>query len=530
MDSMEKIIQEGGMTDGGMEKDPISGNDIPPGSTAKEVRDDVDVKLSEGEYVVPADVLQYYGVKFFEDLRQRAKSDLEGMEKDGRIGGEPVAKGGDLTDEEMKMLQEALMADPEAAPRAMQEGGVVDRTEFGPSYGSSEFQQMFTPYGSNQPVYGPNTSGQGNMEQQQYINSETGEVRQFAFINGQPVAAIPEGFVPYSQEALERIQSSLQESPSGGSSSRGSGPMPSRTREQTSYTEKMRDMENLSDDELQKAVEGFESKNYGRIAGGVGSLLLGPVAGAAAGAGGVAYEATKGYNTAVELERRAILAEAQGNTERSNELRGLGETALSESRWGSPIADILGTKKDYDMVRTEANKLVENNQRRQRDGDSALQLPSEIEDIIREQAGQSPDSGSPSGSSSGSSSSSGGSSGRRRESTSSSSSRSSSPKLSYGDSSAQSSRSSGSPKLSYGSSSSGSSSSGSSSSGSIGSGRPDDGSRGSSSSFSQGSSGGSVDSYSTDSSDYQLSKGGIVSKPPKKNKKPAKKKGLAAKR
>ena len=31
---------------------------------ATEVRDDIPAMLSEGEYVVPADVLRYYGVNF----------------------------------------------------------------------------------------------------------------------------------------------------------------------------------------------------------------------------------------------------------------------------------------------------------------------------------------------------------------------------------------------------------------------------------------------------------------------------------
>ena len=85
------FMQEGGMKDDGMDKDPVSGNDIPAGSMAKEVRDDIPAQLSEGEYVVPADVVQYYGVKFFEDLRREAKIGLTQMDKDGRIGGEPVS-------------------------------------------------------------------------------------------------------------------------------------------------------------------------------------------------------------------------------------------------------------------------------------------------------------------------------------------------------------------------------------------------------------------------------------------------------
>ena len=81
--------------DDGMERDPVSGNDIPTGSLAEEVRDDVPAMLSEGEYVVPADVLRFYGIKFFEDLRAKAKEGLARMESMGRIGGEPIEEEGE---------------------------------------------------------------------------------------------------------------------------------------------------------------------------------------------------------------------------------------------------------------------------------------------------------------------------------------------------------------------------------------------------------------------------------------------------
>lgn len=70
--------------------DPVSGNDIPLGATAENVRDDIPAQLSEGEYVVPADVVNYYGVKFFEDLRAEAKEGFQEMAETGRIGGEPI--------------------------------------------------------------------------------------------------------------------------------------------------------------------------------------------------------------------------------------------------------------------------------------------------------------------------------------------------------------------------------------------------------------------------------------------------------
>ena len=86
-----EMFEEGGLKDDGTTKDPVSGNDVPSGSLAEEVRDDIPAQLSEGEYVVPADVVRFYGVKFFEDLRMDAKMGLANMERNGRIGGEPVA-------------------------------------------------------------------------------------------------------------------------------------------------------------------------------------------------------------------------------------------------------------------------------------------------------------------------------------------------------------------------------------------------------------------------------------------------------
>ena len=98
--------------------DPVSGNEVPVGSLPEEVRDDIPAQLSEGEYVVPADVVRYYGVKFFEDLRTEAKLGFDAMDAAGRIGGEPVAMnvddeglGLDLSDLEVVEVQ------------AMSEGG-----------------------------------------------------------------------------------------------------------------------------------------------------------------------------------------------------------------------------------------------------------------------------------------------------------------------------------------------------------------------------------------------------------------------
>jgi len=121
------FMQEGGLRDDGMRVDPVSGNEIPPGSMAKEVRDDIPAQLSEGEYVVPADVVQYFGVKYFEDLRMEAKRGLQGMEVDGRIGGQPVDSSQQtVSDEELEMLIRQEMGQPN-----MNEGGLMGYQEGG---------------------------------------------------------------------------------------------------------------------------------------------------------------------------------------------------------------------------------------------------------------------------------------------------------------------------------------------------------------------------------------------------------------
>jgi len=127
-EQMELFGEQGGLTDDGMNKDPISGNEVPSGSLAEEVRDDIPAQLSEGEYVVPADVVRFFGVKFFEDLRMQAKQGLSQMEKDGRIGGEPIA----VATLEVQADSEQLDPEDEKKLREMigvNKGGVIHAAE-----------------------------------------------------------------------------------------------------------------------------------------------------------------------------------------------------------------------------------------------------------------------------------------------------------------------------------------------------------------------------------------------------------------
>ena len=111
----------GDVPDNTIGQDPVSGNDIPLGSTAENVRDDIPSNLSEGEIVVPADVVNYHGVKLFEDLRAEAKMGFRKMAEDGRIGGEPMDMNDDM-DIELSELDLEIMDDE--APVEMRRGGM----------------------------------------------------------------------------------------------------------------------------------------------------------------------------------------------------------------------------------------------------------------------------------------------------------------------------------------------------------------------------------------------------------------------
>ena len=195
IDRQMSLFEDGGLADDGMTREPVTGNEIPPGSMAKEVRDDVPAQLSEGEYVVPADVVRYYGVKFFEDLRQEAKGGMMDMEQEGRIGGTPVDGEGIPQDDPLTPEEKAALSElfPE---QGYAEGGQV----FSPTFTAGQV----SPYG-NYGAYG----GSG-FEGRQYVNTSTGQIRTFQFLNGKPVGLIPAGFVPATKEAIAAAEAATE--------------------------------------------------------------------------------------------------------------------------------------------------------------------------------------------------------------------------------------------------------------------------------------------------------------------------------
>ena len=120
-----EMFEDGGLKDQGGTIDPVSGNDVPSGSTQEEVRDDIPAQLSEGEFVFPADVVRFIGLEKLMRIRQRAKSGLQMMEDMGQMGNSEEAI---MPDDLPFSLEDLDMDDDEEyndGDMDMAQGGVV---------------------------------------------------------------------------------------------------------------------------------------------------------------------------------------------------------------------------------------------------------------------------------------------------------------------------------------------------------------------------------------------------------------------
>ena len=206
-----EMFEDGGLKDEGGEVDEESGNEVPIGSTKEEVRDDIPARLSEGEFVFPADVVRYLGLDFLMKLRQRAKAGLQKMEEMGQMGNSDEATLPDdipftidyldMEDDQLEMQVGGVVPNPMGNPTAMpnQVTTMNNPNVYNPNIG-----QMYTPGGVT--PYAPATfksllpqssTGQVKTINKRYVNKATGQVRMIPHVEGtnKPLYPIPEGFV-----------------------------------------------------------------------------------------------------------------------------------------------------------------------------------------------------------------------------------------------------------------------------------------------------------------------------------------------
>ena len=236
---IEGAFNEGGLMDEGGSVDPISGNDVPTGSMKEEVRDDIPAQLSEGEFVLPADVVRFHGLEKIMQLRDEAKAGLARMEAMGQMGNAEEATLPDdvpFTIDDLDMEDDGMVEYAEGGVVNAQVGAFIPQqpptgVQFmgGGQRQSQSMSQPYTPPSMMQPqqqplqpyqyqapqqaitptynvgtlpsfgnvVSGDGGGATGAAEVITIVNKTTGEKRQLNFIPG--VTQIPEGFVRESE-------------------------------------------------------------------------------------------------------------------------------------------------------------------------------------------------------------------------------------------------------------------------------------------------------------------------------------------
>jgi hypothetical protein len=162
----------------------------------EEVRDDIPAQLSEGEYVVPADVVRYYGVKYFEDLRAKAKFGYQDMEENGRIGGEPV-DGMEVIEPEDDMMFDIseLEVVDDGQPMEMALGGYTGSGGYALSPGDEGYDEMGAlGLGIEGISTGYESSGSAPMVEVRAYKNESGHTIYITHIDGKPQTDIPPGY------------------------------------------------------------------------------------------------------------------------------------------------------------------------------------------------------------------------------------------------------------------------------------------------------------------------------------------------
>lgn len=168
---VEGAFDEGGLMDEGGSVDPVSGNDVPVGSTKEEVRDDIPAQLSEGEFVLPADVVRYHGLEKIMELRDEAKAGLQKMEAMGQMGNSEEAT---LPDDVPFSMDDLEMEDDGIAD--YQVGGYVPPPNVG--FQQSQFAGYQPQIG--QPVTQPSTVPAYQAPTQQFTPTQTTAAPSFA--------------------------------------------------------------------------------------------------------------------------------------------------------------------------------------------------------------------------------------------------------------------------------------------------------------------------------------------------------------
>ena len=239
------FFEDGGLKDEGGMVDEVSGNEVPSGSTRKEVRDDIPANISEGEFIFPADVVRYLGLEKLMQMRQMAKMGLKEMEAMGQMGNS----------------DEATM--PDDLPFGMADLIIVEGED------DSE-ENNFAIGGIQWPV----SPADVPIETKVYVNAAGNKIN-IRFQGDKPLDTIPDGYVLFTGQVVVPQPVAPRQ---GGDGSSSDGPTPKNPFvEAGSWKDAPLDM-------YIKELDKFTGSTSTIVAG-IASALGGPLIGAAVYAG-----------------------------------------------------------------------------------------------------------------------------------------------------------------------------------------------------------------------------------------------------
>jgi hypothetical protein len=209
-----ELFAVGGLKDEGNTVDPVSGNEVPPGATQEEVRDDIPAQLSEGEFVFPADVVRYIGLEKLMNLRQEAKAGLARMEAMGQMGNADEATLPDdipFTLDDLDTREETEDDVIKANIGTFVPPRFPTVQPYNPNVNPYQPTGVVpTPYMPYKPatgtgLLGASAQGAPETENRRYVNKTTGQVRMIPFnkATGKSLYPIPEGFVAEAETVKE---------------------------------------------------------------------------------------------------------------------------------------------------------------------------------------------------------------------------------------------------------------------------------------------------------------------------------------
>ena len=209
-----ELFSDGGLKDQGGSVDEVSGNDVPVGSLKKEVREDIPAKLSEGEFVLSADVVRFYGLSHIMAMRDKAKAGLAKMEAMGQMGNSTEAT---MEDDMPFSMEDLEVEDEEGNSLEYANGGFVRKFAEGgtpdpsiPPFSTPLPVPVAAPIGGYKPIFAGAPvekkklptfaqvmpSPVTGQKQVKYVNAQGNVIDVWTDANGNPIYTVPEGYSP----------------------------------------------------------------------------------------------------------------------------------------------------------------------------------------------------------------------------------------------------------------------------------------------------------------------------------------------